>query len=42
MRASLFWGAVSSASLLIGAVLGVTRRWDPKALGLVLGFGRAR
>jgi ZIP family zinc transporter len=39
MGASLFWGSVSAASLLIGAVLGVARRWDPKALGLVLGFG---
>ena len=38
MGASLFWGAVSAASLLISAVLGVARRWDPKALGRVLGF----
>ena len=39
MGASLFWGAVSASSLLIGAVLGVTRTWNPRALGLVLGFG---
>ena len=39
MGASLFWGAVSASSLLIGAVLGVLRPWNPKALGLVLGFG---
>lgn len=39
MGASLFWGAVSASSLLIGAVLGVTRPWNARALGLVLGFG---
>src|SRR4051812_48929439 len=39
MGASLFWGAVSAASLLIGAVLGVLRPWNRRALGLVLGFG---
>lgn len=39
MGASLFWGAISASSLLIGAVLGVVRAWNPKALGLVLGFG---
>jgi ZIP family zinc transporter len=39
MGASLFWGAVSASSLLIGAVLGVTRTWNARALGLVLGFG---
>ena len=39
MGESLFWGAVSASSLLIGAVLGVTRTWNPRALGLVLGFG---
>ena len=37
MGASLFWGAVSASSLLIGAVLGVTRTWNARAL--VLGFG---
>ena len=37
--ASLFWGAISASSLFIGAVLGVVRAWNPKALGLVLGFG---
>ena len=39
MGASLFWGAISASSLLIGAVLGVMRPWNAKALGLVLGFG---
>jgi zinc transporter, ZIP family len=39
MAASLLWGGVSASSLLIGAVLGVTRTWNPKAFGLVLGFG---
>src|SRR6476661_4742260 len=39
MGASLFWGAISASSLLIGAVLGVVRPWNAKALGLVLGFG---
>src|SRR5690348_2546891 len=39
MGASLFWGAISASSLLIEAVLGVRRTWNPKVLGLVLGFG---
>jgi ZIP family zinc transporter len=39
MGASLFWGAISASSLLIGAALGVLRPWNARALGLVLGFG---
>jgi ZIP family zinc transporter len=39
MGASLFWGAISASSLLIGAVLGVWRDWNRRVLGLVLGFG---
>jgi ZIP family zinc transporter len=39
MGASLFWGAISASSLLIGAAPGVLRPWNARALGLVLGFG---
>jgi len=33
------WGTVAASSLLIGAVLGVTRRWSDAVVGSVLGFG---
>jgi ZIP family zinc transporter len=33
------WGVVAASSLLIGAVLGISRRWDRRLIGLVLGFG---
>jgi ZIP family zinc transporter len=33
------WGIVAASSLLLGAVLGVYRQWDPRFVGLVLGFG---
>jgi ZIP family zinc transporter len=33
------WGVVAASSLLIGAVLGVSRQWDRRLVGLVLGFG---
>jgi ZIP family zinc transporter len=36
---ALFWGAVAASSLVIGAVLGVARRWDKRLIGAVLGFG---
>ncbi|WP_262851329.1 ZIP family metal transporter [Mumia quercus] len=33
------WGAVAASSLMIGAVLGVARRWSDGLVGTVLGFG---
>jgi zinc transporter, ZIP family len=36
---ALLWGAVAASSLVIGAVLGVIRRWDNRLIGAVLGFG---
>ena len=39
MLSALLWGAVAASSLVIGAVLGVVRRWDHRLIGAVLGFG---
>ena len=39
MLAALGWGTLASASLVIGAVLGVARRWKSAFVGGVLGFG---
>ena len=39
MWQALGWGAVAGSSLVIGAVLGVARRWRPTWIGVVLGFG---
>jgi zinc transporter, ZIP family len=39
MLEALAWGAVAASSLLIGALLGILRRWPTRAIGLVLGFG---
>jgi zinc transporter, ZIP family len=36
---ALLWGAVAASSLIIGALLGVARRWDDRLVGAVLGFG---
>lgn len=36
---ALVWGLVAASSLLIGAVLGVVRRWSDTIVGIVLGFG---
>jgi zinc transporter, ZIP family len=33
------WGIVAASSLLLGALLGVSRQWDRRLVGLVLGFG---
>src|SRR3954453_17836908 len=38
MGAALGWGALSASSLVIGALLGLGRRWDVR-IGLVLAFG---
>ena len=39
MWEALGWGALAASSLVIGAVLGVARRWHPGVIGVVLGFG---
>ncbi|MGH9027850.1 MAG: ZIP family metal transporter [Acidimicrobiia bacterium] len=39
MLEALGWGALAAASLLIGALVGLARRWPDRALGLVLAFG---
>ncbi len=39
MLSALLWGSVAASSLVIGAVLGVVRRWDIRLMGAVLGFG---
>ncbi|MFV0375545.1 ZIP family metal transporter [Microbacterium sp.] len=36
---SLVWGAVAASSLLLGTLLAIARRWPPRLLGVVLGFG---
>lgn len=33
------WGALAASSLLVGALLGVARRWPRRLVGLVLAFG---
>jgi zinc transporter, ZIP family len=37
--AALGWGSVAASSLVLGAVLGLARRWPKPAVGLVLAFG---
>jgi ZIP family zinc transporter len=37
--AALGWGALSASSLLVGALLGVRRRWPDTQVGAVLAFG---
>jgi zinc transporter, ZIP family len=39
MAAALGWGALAASSLVLGAAIGLMRRWPKKLLGLVLGFG---
>src|SRR4051812_14145299 len=39
MGAALGWGALSASSLVIGALLGLGRRWPDVRIGLVLAFG---
>jgi len=35
----MLWGAAAAAPLLVGAVLAMLRKWPPRLLGIVLGFG---
>ena len=39
MAAALGWGALAASSLVLGAAIGLMRRWPQKLVGLVLGFG---
>jgi ZIP family zinc transporter len=39
MAAALGWGALAASSLVIGALVGLSRPWPRKPVGLVLGFG---
>lgn len=39
MLEALGWGALAASSLVIGALVGLARPWDKRAVGLVLGFG---
>ena len=39
MGDAVLWGAVAAAPLFIGAVLAMLRKWPPRWLGIVLGFG---
>lgn len=39
MGAAVAWGAVAASSLIVGAALGLVRRWHDPAVGVVLAFG---
>jgi ZIP family zinc transporter len=39
VTAALGWGTLAAASLVIGALLGIARRWPRQLIGLVLAFG---
>ncbi|HWK77614.1 hypothetical protein [Microbacterium sp.] len=39
MGEAMLWGAAAAAPLLVGAVLAMLRKWPPRLLGIVLGFG---
>jgi zinc transporter, ZIP family len=39
MAAAIGWGALAASSLVIGAALGLARRWPPQQVGMVLAFG---
>jgi ZIP family zinc transporter len=39
VTAALGWGLLATSSLVIGARLGISRRWPPRPIGLVLAFG---
>jgi zinc transporter, ZIP family len=36
---ALGWGALAASSLIVGALLGIARRWPDRAVGVVLAFG---
>ena len=39
MASAILWGAIAASSLVIGAALGLSRRWPDLQIGLVLAFG---
>ncbi len=39
MAAAVGWGALAASSLVIGAVLGVARKWPDLQIGVILAFG---
>ncbi|WP_226533467.1 ZIP family metal transporter [Microbacterium paraoxydans] len=39
MGGAILWGAVAAAPLFVGAALALLRKWPPRWLGIVLGFG---
>jgi ZIP family zinc transporter len=39
VSAALGWGALAASSLVIGALLGLSRTWPTRLIGLVLAFG---
>ena len=39
LGAALGWGALAASSLVLGALLGLARRWPDRAVGAVLAFG---
>ncbi len=39
MGEAVLWGVVAASPLFVGAVLAMLRKWPPRWLGIVLGFG---
>jgi ZIP family zinc transporter len=39
MAPAIGWGALAASSLVIGALLGIRRRWPDRQIGVVLAFG---
>src|SRR5215216_7557765 len=39
MLEAALWGFVGGASLLIGAIIGISRPFPPRLIGLIMGFG---
>lgn len=39
MGQAVLWGVVAASPLFVGAALALLRRWPPRWLGIVLGFG---
>lgn len=39
MGEAILWGAIAAAPLFLGALLALVRKWPPRWLGIVLGFG---
>ena len=39
MASAILWGAIAASSLVIGAALGLSRKWPDLQIGLVLAFG---